>query len=255
MANRFPEAAGVVFLEEAFLGPALRASNEADRPRGRPGQHDGRNGGVIFRQLTLGDLALGIDDPLGVCDRHDHWRLRLSGRPCLLDHNGFGLLVVAQAEIARMTQRAFVGHFGEGDFRYELGTEPVGAPDLCARRFDGRRFLFERAHDGHEPLQFLSVKSCPDLARIAQGAVLVDGEDQGTKGARLVRRRPSDHGELLALDAFGLNPPGRSRADVASIGQLRHHAFQARCAEAVQQLFTAPTNMVGVAESLRLLGH
>ena len=40
--DRVAEAAGVVLLEEAFLGAALRTADQADRPAADPWQHDRR---------------------------------------------------------------------------------------------------------------------------------------------------------------------------------------------------------------------
>ncbi len=62
------EAAGVVLLEEAFLGAALRTTNEADRPAAGPRQHDRGDGSVVVGELPLGDAAIGIDHPVPVAD-------------------------------------------------------------------------------------------------------------------------------------------------------------------------------------------
>ncbi|MNE55261.1 hypothetical protein D3C80_1500870 [compost metagenome] len=123
---------------------------------------------------------------MSVADRHDlatrRWRLQRR----LLNNDRFGLLVIAQAEIARVTQRAFIGHFSEGDFRDQPGAEPVGVPNLGAGRLDGGIVLFERFHDLQEPLQLHRIEARANLACIAEGAVVIDGEDQGAEGARFV---------------------------------------------------------------------
>lgn len=48
------EAPGIMLLEKALLGTALRAPNQTDRPTANPGQHDLRDGRVVVRELALG---------------------------------------------------------------------------------------------------------------------------------------------------------------------------------------------------------
>src|SRR3546814_5486140 len=57
-----PEAAAVMLLEEACLGAALRAANQAHRTVGGPGEHQRRDGAIIIGELALRDLRLGEDD-------------------------------------------------------------------------------------------------------------------------------------------------------------------------------------------------
>jgi hypothetical protein len=56
----------------------------------------------------------------------------------------------------------------------------------------------------------------------------------------------ADNHELLALDAFGLEPCTIARADIGSIGSLRDDAFQAGTAELVEQRLALADDMVGI---------
>jgi len=97
------EASGIMLLEEAFLVAALRTADEADGPAPRPGQHDVRDSLIIIGQLALGQLALRKDDAVTIADCDAAVRVRgrhSRGGRRDLKHDRFGLLVLAQTQIA-----------------------------------------------------------------------------------------------------------------------------------------------------------
>ncbi len=117
-----------------------------------------------------------------------------------------------------------------------------------ARRLDGRRLHFERCHQLHQLVNLVGRIAGAGLAGVAQLAVLVDAEQQRAEAALLVRRRPADDDELLALDALGLDPAARPRADIFGIGALGDDAFEPRLAKGAEQLLAAPDDVIGVAD-------
>jgi hypothetical protein len=62
------KATGVMLLEKAFFGPALGATDEADRPAPCPWQHDRGDSFIIIRQLALAELEREKAVPLIISD-------------------------------------------------------------------------------------------------------------------------------------------------------------------------------------------
>src|SRR3546814_15597247 len=90
-----------MLLEEAFLGAALRAANQAHRTVGGPGEHQRRDGAIIIGELALRDLRLGEDDAAGIAYLDVVVARPLDRLRRFLD-DVLGRLVLAKPEEARM---------------------------------------------------------------------------------------------------------------------------------------------------------
>jgi hypothetical protein len=110
------------------------------------------------------------------------------------------------------------------------------------------RLHSERPHQLAETENFGSVEPGADLARMAQLAALIDAEKQRAEPAAFVGGGPTDHDELLTLDALGLEPRADPRPYIARLRPLGDHAFQTHAAETVEQLFALADDIIEIME-------
>ena len=244
MVDLRTERSRIMLLEKALLGATLRAADEADRAARHVRQHDRRDRGIIVGKVALGRLRFGKDDAVAVADPHVGGR---AGRRLLrLRSHVLRLLVLAQADEARVAHRSAGGIFGEGDFGDEVGGQPA---DVARRRaFDRqRRGLARTARElARQRRHRRSVEAGADIALVDQRIALALREEQRGEGARLRRRRlPADDDEFLAAGAFDLDPVARPAAGIGSIGALRDDAFLPRAAHRRIQAFARADDMVG----------
>ena len=111
-----------------------RAAQQAERAPNDAGQHEGCDGGVIFREFTFGNLTCLRYDPIGMRDRNAgrnqgtrFLRLRFDGGDVsrfFLFHLG-GILILAQSLEGGMTDTPVIGPFGESDFARKCRPDPV----------------------------------------------------------------------------------------------------------------------------------
>src|SRR4051794_9983257 len=187
----------------------------------------------------IGGRDRGLESAMAVRSLPDR---ALDGALSALPDHLARVLVVAQAEEARMAQAPRARPLGERDLGDELGLHPRD-PALADRRGVGERRVVagERAHPRAQVAQGLAVEAGADLAGVAQRAAVVVAEQQRAElGARALRSGEAADDELLALLALELQPVARAGGAVRAVGALGDHALPALAARLGEQRLAGP---------------
>src|SRR5207244_12396684 len=124
-----------------------------------------------------------------------------------LAHNLARVLVVAQAQEARVAESPVAGPLAEPHLHDQLGLDPCHVPATQVGLDEGRPFAPQRPQAAREVAERLTVETRADLARVAQPPVLeVPDEQRAEIHARALRCREATHHQLLLRGALGLAP-------------------------------------------------
>ena len=213
------ETAAIVFLEEAFLGAALRTSHEADGPIGSEGQHDRCNCRIVIGQLPLGLAAIRKDDPIAAGNFHLRGRRGRGFR--LFGFDAGGILVAAQAKKAAVPDIPVRSEFGKGDLGDQLGRNPGNPARARLVCFDGAGLAFDPFQFRGQIIEIVCGKARTDIPLVDEFTTLVLSEQQRGEGPALGRRLlPPDHDEFLPPRAFHLDPGFAATPGIGAVDGL-----------------------------------
>src|SRR6185312_6839317 len=162
-------------------------------------------------------------------------------------------LVLAQTFEARMPQPSIARPLGEGDLRHELGLEPHRILALDRRDLLERRSRpFERLELAAETIEIGGVEPGADLAGINELAALEGPEQQRREWFALdLRAAEAADDELLAFEAFDLEPVLAAARAIKRIRALRHDAFEPKCTGLREELGSRALDIVSIDKKVR----
>src|SRR5262249_60747275 len=130
-----------------------------------------------------------------------------------------------------VAQRAVARPLAEADLGDELRLDPRRAARGRVAGAEGRVLACELGHLRAKRLQLALVEAGADLARVAQGLVLVVADEQRAELlAAALRRGEAADDELLLGRAFPLQPVAAALAHVAAVRTLGDEALPAAAA-------------------------
>ena len=247
--HMLPKTAGVVFLEETFLRPALRTAHQACRAMGRPGQHQRADSLVIIGKIALRRLGVGKYDAVPVRDSDHRLVLLRSGRCRTFRHDLARILVLAQSQKAAVPYPSVPGKFGEGDLGNQPGRDPVRIAALRFRYFCRRSLALKPLHLACQFLHGVFREAGSHAALVDQLSVLVLGEQQrGKRTAFLVRFAPANDDKFLSPRTFDLQPVSGASTAIGRVCAFRDNTLLSRLAHGIQQFFARTEEVIGKAD-------